>query len=321
MKKYLKFIIPGIAVVGLIISGFFLTTLSDSKENAKNEVEDIEKLEDNSFYVTSGSGYQKAGIKDYTFEGNEINKDSSDNRAIFFDIESENIPTVSGNEVLLYTSKTEVPEEFIFERFRDDGVSIGLANLVKDESNHYYFPLSDNDSDDYKGYVDMKSEVSNVTKLTDVTRLYIDQVGGLKVNPDSVTAGGVIKGLEPNKSYVGTFYTGTNYQDFRVDSNIHTFTSMEEMKAYDYEFMHSNVIKVKIPEYFKSGYYLVNGIGFIRYIAEKDIGNANIDYNSPMIIYDEYGFVVYDPSDESYKGMTEEQAVANSKVGIAEEGV
>jgi len=323
MSKKLKLIIiiaaALVVLTVIVIIGLKSETITSIKEKSETTIEDMNDLESDYYYVLENDFYKKASIKDYTFEGKEINEDGSSDRAIFFDIESEDIPTVTSNNPLLFISKTTIPEEFVFERFRDDGISIGLANLIKDESNHYFFPIVDKETDDYKSYVDMKSDVSSVTKL-DTSRLYIDQVGDMKVNKDSVTDGGVIKGLDKDKDYIATFYTGTLYQDYKVRSNIHTFTTMEEIKSYDFEFLHSNVIKVNIPKYFKSGYYLVNGIGFIRYLADADIGKSDINYNNPMIIVDEYGFVIYDPSDESYEGISEEQAIANSKVGTVEPG-
>lgn len=322
MKK--KIIIIAVVVViivaAVIVMGLSSTTLSSMSDSSSKVVEDQAELESGNFYVKEGNSYKKADFKDYTFKGKEINEDGSEERGIFFNVDEEDIPTVTSQDELLYISKTDVPQEFIFERFRDDGISIGLANLIKDESNHYYFPLNENDDSDYESYVDMESDVKAVTKLENVSRLYIDQVGDIKVNPDTVTKGGVIKGLESCKEYIATFYTGTLYQDFKVNSNIHTFTSMESIKSYDYDFLHSNVIRVKIPEYFKSGYYLVNGIGFFRYLKDSDIGRTDVFINDPMIIYDEYGFVVYDPSDESYKGISQEQAVQNSNIHSAEPG-
>lgn len=322
MRK--KLIIGGIIAIGIvaiILIGLFSSdTLSSLKEDSKKNVENIEDLESGFYYVEQNGIYKKASFSDYTFVGDEMNEGYSSSRAIFFDIDSEDIPTVTSNNDLLFISKTDIPEGFTFERFRDDGVSIGLSNLIKDESNHYYFPLNESDVDDYKGYIDTKSDVKEVTKLENATRLYIDQVGDLKVAPETVSKGGVITGLEKDKEYIASFYIGTLFQDFKVRSNIHTFTTMEDVKSYSFDFMHSNVIKVEIPKYFKSGYYLVNGIGFFRYIADADKGKTNVNMNDPMIIYDEYGFEIYNPSDESYQGQSQSEAVANANIGPQEPG-
>lgn len=72
--------------------------------------------------------------------------------------------------------------------------------------------------------------------------------------------------------------------------------------------MHSNFIVIEIPEYFKSGYYFVNGVGLFRYVADSDISKYNgksydesIDWNDPIILYDDDGVVIYDPSDPDFE--------------------
>ena len=102
---------------------------------------------------------------------------------------------------------------------------------------------------------------------------------------------------------------------------------MEQFVSYDYEFLHSNCIKINIPEYFKSGYYFVQGVGLFRYVSEQDAKVYNgeaydpgIDWNDPIILYDEYGVVIFDPS--LGIGM-EEEAITdeNSDAGVSREEV
>ena len=89
---------------------------------------------------------------------------------------------------------------------------------------------------------------------------------------------------------------------------------MERFVNYDYEFMHSNFIVIDIPEYFKSGYYFVNGVGLFRYVSDGDAGkyngkayDATIDWNDPIILYDEDGVVIYDPSDPDFEKKQQEK--------------
>ena len=277
-----------------------------------------------SFYVYEGNSlendldsdnkvFKKAGLEEYTFVGDEIDESKTTKRALFFDENNLSIPTVTSKNPLLFVSNTKIPDEIVFERFRDDGVSIGLANLIRDKSDHYYLVLRENDGDAFKNHVDMTSDVKDITELKNVDKLYVGKIGDINVTPDTVTNGGVIEGLEKDKSYIVTFYAGTNYQDYYVTANRHVFTSLETVKSYAYELLHSNCIEIKIPEYFKSGYYLVNGIGFIRYISDSDISKAEINYNDPMLIYDEMGFLIFNPSDMN-NVLTEEMAKAKEKV-------
>jgi hypothetical protein len=215
---------------------------------------------------------------------------------------------VTSKDRLIYVSSTEVPQEIVFERFADYGYSIGISNMEADKGGHYFMTFADVDDDDYKYFIDMNSDASQLTELTAITRLYLDKVGNVKVDEKNVSDGGTVLGLKKDKKYTCEFYTGTYYQDFNLTANIHCFGSMERFVNYDYEFMHSNFIVIEIPEYFKSGYYFVNGVGLFRYVSDGDISKYNgkaydesIDWNAPIILYDDDGVVIYDPSDPDFE--------------------
>ena len=247
-------------------------------------------------------------IGDYNFKGTEIEDVSMYPRSIWIDSGTDSqIPTVTSSDRLIYVSKTEVPESIIFERFADHGYTIGVSNMIPDAGGHYYIEYAVSDEEDYKYYIDLTSDATQLTELEIVTKLYLDKVGDLKVDEDSVSDGGTVLGLEKDKQYVCEFYTGTYYQDFLLTANIHSFSSMERFVSYDYEFMHSTFIVIEIPEYFTSGYYFINGVGLFRYVDEEDLKiyngeayDAAIDWNEPLIIYNDVGEVIYDPSNPDY---------------------
>ena len=146
--------------------------------------------------------------------------------------------------------------------------------------------------------------------------MYLDKVGDKRITKSEISDGGTVLGLKKDKTYKCEFYTGTFYQDFNLTANIHCFSSLERFTSYNYEFMHSNFIVIEIPEYFKGGYYFVNGVGLFRYVASGDEAryngkpyDENIDWNDPIIIYDENGFVVSDPSDPDWD---EEKAIEDA---------
>lgn len=241
---------------------------------------------------------------DSNFKGKEMDASDQYPRSIWINSsEDDLIPTVTGDNALLYISETTVPEEIVFERFADYGYSIGVSNLIPDDGGHYYFIYAETDKDDYKYYVDTASDAADLLCFDTITRLYLDKVGGIPVREENISVGGTVMGLYKDKKYLCEFYTGTYYQDFKLTADIHSFGSMERFVSYDYEFLHSNCIKINIPDYFKSGYYFVQGAGLFRYVAEEDEEKYNgkpydpeIDWNDPIILYDEYGVVIYDPS-------------------------
>ncbi len=266
---------------------------------------------------------------DINFAGDELSDICQYPRSIWMSGDfDKNIPTVTGKNALIYISDTKVPEDIVFERFADYGYTIGVANMTADPGGHYYILYARNDEDDYKYYVDLKSDAKDVTQFKGIERLYLDKVGGERVDEENVTDGGTVMGLTKDKSYACEFYTGTFYQDFKLKADVRTFGSLERFVCHDYEFLHANCIRIIIPEWFKSGYYFVEGVGLFRYVSDDDIdhydGSAydpDIDWNDPIKQYDEYGVCIYDPSlgigeevvQESDEGLSEEEIFGNER--------
>ncbi len=256
---------------------------------------------------------------DINFMGDETADMSQYKRSIWMASDKDNqIPTVCSGNALIYVSDTAVPDEIIFERFADYGYSIGISNMIPDGGGHYYIVYSDTGEDDYKYYVDMKSDAADVAQFDTLSRLYLDKVGDMTVSEDNVSDGGTVMGLEKDQYYTCEFYTGTFYQDFRLRADIHCFGELERFICHDYEFLHANCIRIEIPEWFKSGYYFVQGVGLFRYVAEEDMAAYNgqpydpdIDWNDPIKMYDEYGVCIFDPS----QGIDRRDSLSENSIG------
>lgn len=265
---------------------------------------------------------------DINFAGKETEELTDHPRSIWINEEDDqNIPTLKKGDRLLYVSEKDVPEKIILERFADYGYTIGVSNLIGDPGEHYYILYADAKEDDYKYSVDMESDAAKIVQFDLITRLYLDKVGDINVRNDTVSAGGTVTGLEKGKEYVCEFYTGTFYQDFLLRADIHSFGSMERFVSYDFEFLHSNCIAIEIPEYCKSGYYFVNGAGLFRYVSEQDESvyngeayDENIDWNEPIVLYDELGIVTYDPSNQTEEIQQEENRESEEKDEFLPEG-
>ena len=317
-QKVISLLLSGMMALSLTGCGVF-ETLTGLSEDKPTGFRNVNELESGKAYVWHhDGGTLKEDLKkpaeknvfftcitgDYNFKKKELEEVIEYPRSIWIDSDTDSkIPTVKSGDYLIYVHDETVPESIVFERFADFGYTIGVSNLQADMGGHYYLVFSDIEDDDYKYYIDMKSDASALTELSVVSRLYLDKVGSLRVDEDSVSEGGTVLNLKKNQSYTCEFYTGTYYQDFNLEANIHSFGSFERFVSYDYEFMHSNFIAIKIPDYFVSGYYFVNGVGLFRYVSDADAGkyngeafDENINWNEPMILYNEDGTVRYDPS-------------------------
>ncbi len=320
MKKAIIASLMALLILPLSGCGLF-QTLEGSKGESENSYSNVYDLKSEKAYVWRSVGesdiradlsQDRTGedvfficpIGSINFEGKEKEETYEYQRSIWFLADTDNeIPTVTSKDALIYISDTTVPEEIVFERFADYGYSIGISGLKEDESDHYYITFAETDEDDYKHYIYEDSDARDLTTFNTITRLYIDKVGGTLVRKINVSAGGTVLNLEKDKDYICEFYTGTFYQDFKLQANVRCFGSLERFICYDYEFLHANCIRIEIPDWFKSGYYFVEGVGLFRYVAYEDLSAYNgltydesIEWNDPIKQYDEYGVCIYDPS-------------------------
>ena len=222
---------------------------------------------------------------------------------LWFNTEDDvTIPTLYPGDKLLYLSDTTIPYKGIsWERFKDFGYTIGVGNFIGDESGHYH--ITSENGDNFKGYVCMDSDASELNQFADISDLFLDKVGGVPIRKNSISDGGTVINLDKDQQYLCEWYTGSFFQDFEMSANVHPFCGFETFTTYDYEFLHSNVVEIKIPEWFKSGYYYINNVGLFRLVLGNDSKiyngesyDSNINWNDPIILYDDEHNILYDPS-------------------------
>lgn len=326
MSKKILFIVSAVIVV-IIVAYFFITggngegfslpsleTVGSDEATVANTGA-VDDLEDGCFYVWHNE--KTSDIKEdleHTSSmdvfklcpGGDRNwkKDTTNvNHVLWFTSANDaDIPTLYEGDVLLYVSSTEIPFEGIsWERYADYGYSIGVSNLISDESGHYH--INNPDGKGFKGFLYEKSDANELNQFEGVTDLFLDKVGKIAVRDNLVSDGGTVSELKKNGAYVCEWYTGSFYQDFKMIANIHPFCAFETYKTYNYEFLHSSCIAIEIPDWFKTGYYYANDIGLFRYVKGGDSSAYNgeaydgsIEWNEPIIIKDDNGNVLYDPS-------------------------
>lgn len=309
--------LPVIILFVLIFSGIIpspFKTLEGEQAKETEEVISVDDLQDNCYYVWHNDnqsdikkdlrGTTKKGVFKLCPTGLTNWKDNENIRhTIWFDTQNDSdIPTLYAGDELIYISGTDIPYEGIeWERFADYGYTIGVANLEGDQSGHYR--IINSTEDGYTYYVNPESDAAQLMEFVNASELFIDKIGSVCVRDDFVSAGGTLLGLDKDTKYVCEWYMGTYYQDFEMTADTHVFCHLEKFTTYQYEFLHSNCISITIPKWLKTGYYYVSGLGFFRYVSKDDIYryngkayDAGIDWNNPMILYDENGSLEYDPS-------------------------
>lgn len=318
-KKIVLLFIAGCVITGLTACSAPTVSGSTPEVEQNNKIT-ADELEDGCLYVLNSNG--KADIKealtknktldfkkcpqgDVNFDLKDTNNSDSsvdDSNAVWFTDDTDKaIPTLYEGDYLLYVSSTETPDPIHFVRYADYGYTIGISNLETQNNNGHYFLMIDDE--DYTTYIAKNSDAAAITAFEDIDNLYLDKVGDMDINDDTVSAGGTITGLKKGKSYKCEFYTGSYYQDFKLTANVRAFGYLEDFTTYNYEFLHSSCIKIDLPDYFKTGYYYVNNLGMFRYVSNQDKENyngktydENINWNDPIIVKKD-GQVLEDPTD------------------------
>lgn len=297
----------------LVSTGVITLETVGSDATTKTEVMTVEDLEDGCYYVWHNAnsdieddlnGAVSKDVFKLCPEGTVNWLDNTNiSHTIWFKSSNDNeIPTLYPGDQLIYISQTTAPSGGIkWERYADYGYTIGVANLQEAASGHYRIILDMEKG--YAGYINFESDASELSAYTRVSELFLDKIGNVAVRDNLVSEGGTITGLEKNGKYVCEWYTGTYYQDYEMVADNHTFCILEEFTTYEYEFLHSRAISITIPEWFKSGYYYVDGVGLFRYVSMSDLStynglayDDNVDWNDPIILHDERGLIIYDPS-------------------------
>ena len=330
-----KILIGIIALVSImLIASIVLSKLGiinagevEAEDNTVEVINNVEDLEDGCIYV-----WKNCEGKDITAEDNEFilcpegktniefkeRTVSGSNYTVWIDArEDKSIPTVTRADRIIYVSKEGVPDTYNFLRMYENGYSIGITSLTPDASGHYFVNYMQTDAKDYKQYINDESDADDLAGLG-VKKLYLEKVGKASLSDSNVSETGIVTGLKKNEQYVCEFYTGTYYQDYMLTADQHTFTEFEEFECHGYEFLHSNCISVDIPDWLCSGYYYLNGSALFRFVDDEDLEtyngkpyDENIAWNEPLIQYNEFGRVSYDPSKEEFQdGVDEELAGA-----------
>lgn len=268
------------ALTAVMITGCspFTRKPVDQEMNKKaNVITKMDDLADGGFYIYHNNVYEELYVKNANYELSDTMPLSSNAKhTLWFGDDWKNVPTMFNGDLLIYKDSEELDEVFCIERFYYIGSTIGISNLERLDSGRYSINL-----DPDKMNVDIESDAENLMKLQ-ADSLIIDKVGGEYLRDGNVSNGGCVLGLEAGNKYQAEVYAGTYMHKLDLTADVIALTSMELYKSSDYEFLESEIISIEIPEYFNSGYYLVNNFGLLRYVKGTSYDDTT-DFNIPNV--------------------------------------
>lgn len=264
-EQFFKRIIPT-----LLTAAAFSVTLTGCTslfEEQKNQYELVAvkstELEEDTYYVKSGTDFYEVYNADGTATGSAIKNDRT---RIFWLMDDESlVPTLYKGEVLAYASSSNELTGTSLERFKDSGYSIGTYNMTWDEENQQFdFTLSDVITDS-EGYTIFKEDKSKNFSIT--------EINSQKVTEDMINTAGVFTCFEENAQYEISYYSGTYYETDTFTASVHMFQAFELYSLDDVESTKNGYVEIHLPDDLKSGWYKIGGVGVFKYIDHERDGS------------------------------------------------
>ena len=274
----------------------------------------LDQLCESTYYVQTGDGFYPVAPGTMTVGENEgaIAAQVNNNRMVWYGLDDKQIPTLYKNQSLVFCTANQIPASWVFERYEDLGYTIGIRALTPNSAGRYETVLD--------GYTlhPMSSAYTQLSSLANGTIVGIDRIGATQINNNYVSRGGTITGLAKDQVYSVDVYQGSVYVNTNMTADTHAFSSYELYETTDYSYNQSNYVTIKIPDYFVSGYYYINGAGMFKYVAnDSSQGISGVNFNTPYYVgYDENGNLI---TAEQQKQMKEQEVTEVEKINEGNE--
>ncbi len=232
------------------------------------------------YYVKNGTDF----VAVYSPQGKTFTNKSqspSSSRVVWLGKDEEAIPTMYKGDVLALKADSTNLSSVVMERFVDVGYSIGIHGAVFD-SGKIVFSHEQNTGKGTPASTGIDGKTSDNIELL--------AVNSQEVQEGMLDASGVLTCFEKGETYQLSYNTGTTYKTCKVSANVHTLESWEMYDLTDIEMTKRGYMQISLPEDLKSGWYFIEGQGFIKYIGhEKGQGSdpSGEDMNQKYYTSDE----------------------------------
>ena len=262
-----------IAVIMLGMTGCSLNKIIEKNESVEDAALSNDELVQNLYYIKSGTKFYPVYMpENQPFTGRSEMVDV--NRVAYFGLDEEKIPTLYKGESIALASADDVAESITLERFKDLGYSIGVYGAeYNTQTQDIYFPVQN-----------VVPGCSIYNNLSGKSRNYrIMYVNDEPVDMDMINTSGVFTCFEKGQTYKIGYFAGTYYEEVEVKADVWMLCSYEIIKTNAPSMTKNGYASYTVPEDLKSGYYLVEGQGFFRYIAAErgTVDETQIAWNDP----------------------------------------
>ena len=288
---------------------------TDAIEHAA--IKDMRELKNNHFYIYSSKTheYRPVYMNRATFQTDpdHLNTSVYDTRSLFFTDDWDYIPTCYTGDSLVYFNDTTIPEDFIIERFEDLKYSIGIINIQMRKDGKFWFSAQESEKDT-NPYINPDSDANQLFEDLNSPELYINTINGIPLEPGHFNRAGAIDDLTKGKEYTFEIYEGHQCYPYKLHADTRILTSMEVYTNIGSTFIKDEPLLIDIPDYFKTGFYMINGQGIFRLVRGNTYSEDSTSFNNPNII----------PADEATSVVTQssesDNPEENESIQIRESG-
>lgn len=246
------------------------------------------EMETDIYYVKNGTKFTQV----YMPEGNVAGKSTkvSRSRILYFEDDEDMIPVHYKGEIIAYSSAETSFDSMTLERFYDIGYSFGFwGGSIEDDG---YYHIDTSQANTRPG--SLADQVFNALPSNEVRIISVNDTPISEMVDDG---SGLILGLEEGKDYIVELYAGTYYKKYYMTADTHMLRSYE-VYNYSSEYISDTThgyMSFSTPETLKSGWYLVNGQGLMKYydMERGEVTTEDIDLNEPYYMTAEEALAAY----------------------------
>lgn len=237
------------------------------------------------FYVKTGDSFFLLPIEDQNYDTTKeiFSSDDTkngmisqeDNRLVNFTYKDLTIPTLYKNDQLIYVSDGSI-STFVWERFKDYGYSIGLSGLQLASSGK----IKSQEATMAAMGSTAEAAIASLT-IPEGADITVDKINGTALSSQYINDGGIITGMSRDAVANVDLYIGTQHVPISISADTKYFKSFELYSTDKYALSTDGYAIVEIPSYLRSGYYLVNGSGFVKYLnVDRGVDESGINLDS-----------------------------------------
>lgn len=293
-------------------SGMYYVWHDDKQTNIEADINtDVSKFKEYSYKIFTPVYSESTPVE---------NSKESSLRILWMNASNDNkIPTLYEGDELIYYSNNAIPTTLSIERFYDHGYTIGVYGLEENITGSEQYVLRSSTTN--SGLKTGSSAAKLAQLLTeDDSAISFADIGEQPVNAEKISKAGTIKGLLCNSDYKTSVYKGTQRYTVTLTADTRVFSSMESFSSISYDLIGNGVLRVNLPDYLKSGYYYINGVGIFRYVKGTSYDNTT-NFNDPVIIKSDDGKTIYNPAKVDEDSRSKNKITYTNTDNINESGV